>query len=294
MKKIYFVISIVCAFILGYGLCAVVGTLKTNKNLLDGDMSKTNVFSEQKSDPAMIAVVEQLQSDTTYFNATELCLGILQNRVERASQLADQTMSKCNDVPELQGMLNNVASLQAKAYNAKIAFKSTLAELQKVGQGEDASVFGQASDEAYAGYTKTETYATETSKVVYEALANYLKNKKGSEAEELATLASNWAKFSIENALLNANQEDVAFWINNVKKSKGLVHDTFAQNNLLKMAKDGNFDTIQYNNSNEKLMNEDLRMLREELKSEIFSNEFDNFVACMDGMVNGAFRWMQP
>lgn len=224
IKKVNLALYLVCALVVGYGACALFGTLSADGNLLSGDIAKADLYNGQKADPDAVVVEERLQNDAEFLKQTKEAMGLLKERLETLSSLTERTMSACVDVAEFQNVLEGVGSLQVKAYNATLALDKTEKELQKVADGEKSTLYEQASNNAYIGFLKTENQLG-VGKDFVEVASKYLDGKDGKEMESLAQLVVDWTEYCLQDAVLNGSAEETAYWVSNADK----VNDSFAQ-----------------------------------------------------------------
>ncbi|MCQ2113876.1 MAG: hypothetical protein MJY52_02290 [Bacteroidaceae bacterium] len=224
IKKSVLAVYLVCALVVGYGACALFGTLSADGNLLSGDIAKADLYSGQKEDPDVAVVEEKLQNDAEFLKQTQEAMSLLKERLEALSSLTERTMSACGDVAEFQKVLEGVGSLQIKAYNATLALDKTEKELQKVADGKKSTLYEQASNNAYIGFLKTENQLG-VGKDFVEVASKYLDGKDGKEMESLAQLVVDWTEYCLQDAVLNGSAEETAYWASSADK----VNDTFAQ-----------------------------------------------------------------
>ncbi|MBQ0063774.1 MAG: hypothetical protein KBS94_07100, partial [Prevotella sp.] len=157
IKKVNLAVFLVCALVVGYGACALVGTLSADGSLLSGDIAKADLYSGQKVDPDVAVVEERLQNDTAFLHQTQDAMALLKQRLDTLNDLTDRTMSLCADVAEFKGMMPGISSLQVKAHNASLALERTTEELEKVADGKRSNLYEQASNNAFIGFMKTES-----------------------------------------------------------------------------------------------------------------------------------------
>ncbi len=224
IKKVNLAVYLVCALVVGYGACALFGTLSADGNLLSGDIAKADLYSGQKEDPDVAVVEEKLQNDAEFLKQTQEAMSLLKERLEALSSLTERTMSACGDVAEFQNVLEGVGSLQIKAYNATLALDKTEKELQKVAEGKKSTLYEQASNNAYIGFLKTENQLG-VGKDFVEVASKYLDGKDGKEMESLAQLVVDWTEYCLQDAVLNGSAEETAYWASSADK----VTDSFAQ-----------------------------------------------------------------
>lgn len=224
IKKVNLAVYLVCALVVGYGACALVGTLSADGSLLSGDIAKADLYSGQKEDPDVAAIEEKLQNDAEFLKQTQEAMSLLKERLEALSSLTERTMSTCCDVAEFQNVLEGVGSLQIKAYNATLALDKTEKELQKVADGKKSTLYEQASNNAYIGFLKTENQLG-VGKDFVEVASKYLDGKDGKEMESLAQLVVDWTEYCLQDAVLNGSAEETAYWASSADK----VTDSFAQ-----------------------------------------------------------------
>lgn len=226
IKKSVLAVCIVCSLAVGYGACALVGTLSAEGNLLSGDISKADLYSGQKMDPDVAVVEERLQNDTAFLKQTQDAMALLKQHLDTLNNLADRTMSLCADVAEFKGVMPGISSLQVKAYNASLALERTAEELNKVADGKQSNLYEQASNNAFIGFIKTESQLTIGNEFV-ETATKYIGKKGEKVSGDLVRLVADWTVYCTEDAMINGSEDETAYWASNAEKLNGTLNSTF-------------------------------------------------------------------
>lgn len=211
VKNSNFVIYLALAALVGFGASVLFFTSDFQSSLLSGDISKASVYNNQKEDPEFTALKERLQNDEEFFNATESAYDLIKGRVNDLEELTAQTLDLCSDIPEFQVAIKSVLSLNAKAYNAGQYVAAAQNGLHNIAAGKNAPNYEQASNNTRVAFSKIENQLA-IGKAFVVTATNYLEDKDGEEYNELAGLVAKWAVYCTEDAILNGDEEEYAYW----------------------------------------------------------------------------------
>lgn len=210
LKNTNFAIYLSLAAVVGFGVCFLCFGQSAQDSLLSGDISKASRYNNVKEDPEFSVIEEKLKSDAEFRKNTEEALKILSHRVKSLSELTDCTVEACKDIPEFSEIVKKMTSLNAKAYNTGLALDMATEGLGKLADGKTAPEYEQASNNAFVGFQKVENQL-ETGKAFVETATKYLENNDN---KKIADLVAVWSVYCAQDACMNAQKENVAYWSN--------------------------------------------------------------------------------
>ena len=217
VKKLNFVICMALALVVGFGVSFLFGNVNVESDQLSGDISKASRYNNVKEDPQLALLQEKLQNDKEYFDQTLKVMTFLQTRVSDLAELTEKTIAQCSTIEELQGQIDGMTSLNAKAFNTNLALTSVADGLKKMSEGKTVTGYEQASNNATAGFRKIENQIGIGQSFV-EAASKYLEGKEDSKYAELAELVSKWTIYSYQDAKLNKSENNVTYWNNKFRE----------------------------------------------------------------------------
>lgn len=211
VKNSNFAIYLALAAVVGFGAATLFFKSDFQKSLLNGDISKANVYSNQKEDPALTVLEERLQHDEDLYNTTKTVYDIIGNRVSSLEDLTEKTIEICADMPEFKKAIKDIVSLNAKAFNTKQFVMHVNFGLNNMAEGKKAVGFEQASNNVYVGFKKIENQLA-IGKAFVNVANSYLENSDNKKCDEIANLVAEWSIFCAQDAYLNGNSEEVTYW----------------------------------------------------------------------------------
>ena len=221
VKNSNFAIYLVLAALVGFGISFLFLSSNVQDSLLSGDISKANVYSNQKDDPEFSVIEEKLANDEEFFNTTKDALSFIGTRVDDLEELTSKTIEVCSDIPEFKNAIKDIISLNAKAYNTQLSINSASSGLDKLANGKKAPDYEQSSNNVFIGFQKIENQLA-IGKAFYETASAYLEGKEGEEYNEIAELAAKWSIYCAQDAYLNSSNEDLAYWENQANEASAV------------------------------------------------------------------------
>lgn len=213
IKKTNFVVFLVLALVVGFGLSYVFNT-NVDGELTSGDISKASRYNNVKEDPETAVIVEKLQNDTAFFNQTAESVNYLKERVSSLASLTEETARICSDIPELSFNVPAMNSLSAKASNTSAAFENVADELEHIADGKNAPEYEQTTNNAFIGFQKIENQLN-AGRTFVESADSFLSDKNLDEHKELAGLVALWSVYCAEDAVLTDN-DNVDYWCDKI------------------------------------------------------------------------------
>ena len=211
VKKLNFVVYLVLALVVGFGTSFLFDNMNVESDQLSGDISKARIYKNaQVKDPETSIVEEKLQNDNTFRYVTQFNMDLLKERVELVGELAQKSVDICSQIPEMENMLISFNSLKAKAHNTLLAIETADEGINKVIDGKDAPEYEIASNNAYIGYQKI-VNQMKISKEFVDKATKYVENG-GEKSKEMTELIHEWAKYNVQDAMLNDSEEELAYW----------------------------------------------------------------------------------
>lgn len=218
VKNSNFVIYLVLAALVGFGVSFLFHSSDAQSSLLAGDISKANVYSNQKDDPESTVLEEKLQNDEEFFKATQSSLSLIENRVSDLEDLTSRTIDICSDIPVFRDAIKAVVSLNAKAHNTQLAINSANDGLKSLSNGKKAPGYEQASSNVFVGFQKIENQLA-IGKAFVNTAREYLADKEGDEYKDLSDLVVEWSVYCIQDAYLNGSEDELASWNQTVNEA---------------------------------------------------------------------------
>ena len=218
VKRVNFVIYLALAIVLGFAASFLFGQQSVQSGLVSGDISKANLYNKLKADPEMTVIEEKLKNDEALLQSTKLSLSLLQERVQLLDDLTARTVEACSDIPGFAEVLKSMESLQAKTYNTNQAIVLANEGIDKLADGKSAPEYETASNNTFIGFYRIENQLAVGKDFVSTAKA-YLDGKEGEKAEQIASLAGDWVRYCMQDAVLNNSADNVAYWNNTVSES---------------------------------------------------------------------------
>lgn len=213
IKKTNFVVFLVLALVVGFGLSYVFNT-SVDGELTSGDISKASRYNNVKEDPETAVIVEKLQNDTAFFNQTAESVNYLKERVSSLASLTEETARICSDIPELSFNVPAMNSLSAKASNTSAAFENVADELEHIADGKNAPEYEQTTNNAFIGFQKIENQLN-AGRTFVESADSFLSDKNLDDHKELAGLVALWSVYCAEDAVLTDN-DNVDYWCDKI------------------------------------------------------------------------------
>lgn len=229
VKNSNFAIYLVLAALVGFGVSFLFHSSDAQGSLVSGDISKANVYSNQKEDPEETVIEEKLKNDEEFFKATETALSVIETRIDDLEELTSRTIEVCSDIPEFKTAIKSILSLNAKAYNTRLSLNSTKDCLTNLSNGKKAPGYEQASSNVFIGFQKIENQLA-IGKAFVNTASSYLEGKEGEEYDEIADLVAKWSVYCIQDAYLNGQDEELAYWgstVNDIAGSSSVLSDAY-------------------------------------------------------------------
>ena len=211
IKRFNFIVYLTVALAVGFGFGYLVKSKGLQDDLLTADISKTSLYSNQKSDPAVDIIEEKLKNDTAFLNDTQCAISVLKERMSILNDLTAKTIGICSGIPEFEDMEITFTSLQSKAYNTDIAIENAKSGLKKVASGKKAPEYEIASNNMYIGYQKIQNQLA-VGKTFVDIAKTYVENNEGETADKISRLIAEWSLYCAQDAALNRSDEELAYW----------------------------------------------------------------------------------
>lgn len=211
ISKIYFVLCLFLALFVGLGVSCLYGNENMESEQLSGDISKVKLYNKTKTpDPETSIVEEKLKNDSTFRFVTQYTMEFMTERVALVGELADKSIAVCSQIPEMNEMLLTFESLKAKAYNTNLAIEMAREGMKKIEIGQSAPEYELAANNSYIGYQKIANQMN-CSREFVNAAQKYIEND-GEKSSEMEELISAWARYNVQDAILNESEENISYW----------------------------------------------------------------------------------
>ena len=211
VKNTNFVLYLVLAAVVGIGAGCIFSSQDIQSKFTKGDISKANVYSNQKEDPSVTVIEEKLKTDESFLYNTKSAMSVLKERMTALSDLSERTLNTCQGIEELEGSLSNIASLNAKSFNTCNAIDEASAGLEQIVAGRKSPKYEQASNVAFIGFMKVERQISAGKEFVEEA-SEYLAKENAKKTDEITGLVAEWSVYCTQDAVLTASKDELKYW----------------------------------------------------------------------------------
>lgn len=203
---------LVLALVVGYVGGSILGLPPTTGLHSEGDVAKVSKFHKSSVESSISAYQQKLLSDTTALNEATEATRILSNKLSQFYELSGLSMMVAGEIPELSEEVAALKSVYGLSENAMHAGEVASASLGKLQSGEDNELaidVEQASQNLTLAYMSID-HQVGLGKDFVTAADNYLSKNKYD--EDLAAVRDLWAVFCAENAVIDGNAAEMAYW----------------------------------------------------------------------------------
>lgn len=209
MKKFLFVLV---PLIVGYVLGIVIGVPNLDSNQLSGDIGKVSKYNKKSVDPAIKAMEEKILNDSTYLQGTVATLLVVNERMEDFSNTVEYIKEATAQVSDLENQVNTLVQLNEISTNAQEQCAKAVDAISQIINGEESDL-ENAMNRTTLAYMSLSRQIKAAKQFVADAEALVASNKVSEEkAAELQAACALWANYCTIEALINNDEEELAFW----------------------------------------------------------------------------------
>lgn len=205
MKKTTTFIAGIALLAIGYVGGAYLGLPSSDKDQMQGDISKANVSQE---DPDMIAMRDLLAEDEETQKNSIISTAFLSSRIDVLDSLAGVGVEATEGQKELTQIYNYFISLQRKTAKAKANLSKLMEVNKKVIQGEKAENFEEVSNNALLSFVILDNAISN------DAIGDMLDYTREIDNQKAADAIAGWMVYCSQNAEDASNANDIAMWKN--------------------------------------------------------------------------------
>jgi len=217
---------IASALVIGYVGGGLLGLPPTTEYISKGDITKVSKFHKNSVENSGSAYQQKLLNNATALSEATEATQILSDKLSQFSELVDLSMSVAGEIPELNKEVAALESVYGLSENAMYAGKVASASFEKLQSGNDNELaidVEQASQNLTLAYLFID-HQVGLGKDFVTAADKYLKKNKNN--EDLAMVRDLWAIFCAENAVIDGNDAELAYWGKQELVSSDLVSAT--------------------------------------------------------------------
>lgn len=206
-------IAVVALFV-GYFIGAYLNVSDFSSAMAGGNITKANKFYKGIVNPELDAYKEKLMNDSTELQKAAVCLSVLSSRMTEFSGLVDIAMDAAADKEELASQIETLKRIQTLSANVKLAGDEAVNSFNAMVSGEEnrgSLSYDQASRNLMLANMMVDRQI-KVGKEFVVAVDNYFKNNKVEGNEKLAAARDLWAGYCAGNAVLNADEQELAYW----------------------------------------------------------------------------------
>lgn len=225
IKKSYFIIYLVIAAVVGFGLCFLLRGVVAESGFLSGDISKADSSRDAEVSPAMSAFKDRIANDTTEFNKALASLTMLTSLMDEFDKLVAIASSAAEGKEEFVSSIEQMQRMKQIASNARDNGVMALQSLNSIAEGKTSSInYELASQNLTLAFLMVDRQVNVGKQYVCE-VDDYLRGKKVTEYEDLASSRDLWAEYCAREAALNRDSNEIEYW-----KGKGRLLSSSSNN----------------------------------------------------------------
>lgn len=204
MKKTTTFIVGIALLAIGYVGGAYLGFPSTDKDQLQGDISK----ADMTEDPDMIAMQDILAEDAETQQNSIISTAFLSSRIEVLDSLVNAGIKATKGQKELTELCNYFTSLARKTANAKANLAKLIEVNKQVINGNKVNNFEEVSNKALLSFVILDNAISN------DAVDDMLVFTQELDNQTAADAISNWMVFCSQNAEEQNDANDIAMWKN--------------------------------------------------------------------------------
>ena len=217
-------LAAIIGFVAGGSVGFFFQTADTTEDSAKGDIAKVSKFSKNVVSPAMSAFQEKVTSDSVEFNKAKASLTILTSRMSEFNELVNIAAAASEGNDELAASVNNLLAVKQIAANARTNGTQALGALNAIAEGKQSSVdYEQASQNLALAFMMVDRQINVGKQYVC-AVDAFLRGKNVEDYKGLAIVRDLWAGYCAGDAVLNSDDEEIAYW----QKQKSLLSESDA------------------------------------------------------------------
>jgi len=204
--------SLLLLFFGGYGAGAFLGFPPIDSEAGQGDVSKVSKFYKGNVQSKESAFQQKLKTDSTALNEAFFIAEVFSTKMFEFSDLVKLSVDVAGDIPELSNEIEALKEVTILSNNASKAGEVAMASYNKLKTGENSELatdVEQATQNLSLAYLLIDRQVA-LGKNFVTATDNYL--AKNAENENLALVRDMWAEYCVENAILNGDKKEYAYW----------------------------------------------------------------------------------
>jgi len=212
MKKSVLYFSLLALFLGGYALGAFLGFPLVGSETGQGDISKVNKFYKASVESKESAFQQKLKTDSTALNEAFFIAEVFSTKMFEFSDLVKLSVDVAGDIPELNNEIEALKEITILSNNASKAGEVAMASYNKLKTGENSELaidVEQATQNLSLAYILIDRQVA-LGKNFVTATDKYL--AKNAENENLALVRDMWIEYCAENAILNGDKKEYAYW----------------------------------------------------------------------------------
>lgn len=212
IKKIHFIIYLILAAIVGFGVCVIVGGLATEDGFLSGDVSKADKSRVESMSPAMDAFQEKVVNDVAEFNKAVESLTMLTSLMEEFDKLVSITAAASEGKDELASSVGQLLKIRQIACNARDNGAMALESLNAIAEGKKSAInYELASQNLSLAFLMVDRQVSVGKQYVSD-VDLFLRGKDVEEYHDLAYARDLWAGYCAREAALNKDGKEIDYW----------------------------------------------------------------------------------
>jgi len=212
MKTNFKYFSFFLLFLGGYAAGAFFGFPTVDSEAGQGDVSKVSKFYKSNVESKESAFQQMLKTDSTALNEAFFIAEVFSTKMFEFSDLVKLSVDVAGDIPELSNEIEALKEVTILSNNASKAGEVAMASYNKLKTGENSELaidVEQATQNLSLAYILIDRQVA-LGKNFVTATDKYL--AKNAENENLALVRDMWAEYCAENAILNGDKTEYAYW----------------------------------------------------------------------------------
>ena len=218
------ILATIIGFVAGCAAGFFFKPLETTADSAKGDIAKVSRFSKSVVSPAMSAFQEKIINNPEELEKATFSLTVLTSRMTEFDELVNIATAVSEGNEELAASVNYLQRIKQLASNARISGNQALEALNAIAEGKKSSVdYEQASQNLAIAYLMVDRQINVGKQYVCDVDA-FLRGKNVEDYKDLALVRDLWAGYCTGEAVLNSDDEELAYW----QKQKNLLPESTA------------------------------------------------------------------
>lgn len=212
IKKRNFVIYLILAAVVGFGLCFLQRGLVVEDGFLNGDVSKAGKSRMESLSPAMSVFHDKVVNDTTEFNKAVESLTMLTSLMGEFDELVSITAAASEGKDELASSVGQMLKIKQIACNAMDNGAMALESLNAIAEGKKSSInYELASQNLSLAFLMVDRQVGVGKQYVND-VDLFLRGKDVDEYHDLAYARDLWVGYCAREAAMNNDGKEIDYW----------------------------------------------------------------------------------